>query len=229
MGHLEKRIITGALGLVAVLLTIVIFKGLTPSEQEVLFIPLEEVAIEVPVAEQQWPKKTAQQPKEHLLVEDKQEFVVAPNTEALATVAVTGPVVEEGLGTAHLPDKTLYTIRRGDILGMIAQNELGSVRYVDKIKDLNPGIIASNLVIGDVLVLPAKHTLQVKPSAKEAVAVNLQNIHVVVSGDSLYEIAGKYYPGKHEYLEKIVASNKDLLVDGRNTLLRVGWKLNLPE
>ncbi|MDG2310048.1 MAG: LysM peptidoglycan-binding domain-containing protein, partial [Planctomycetota bacterium] len=125
--------------------------------------------------------------------------------------------------------KTLYTIKSGDTLGDIAQKELGSVRYVGKIKELNPGLIDSNLVIGDVLVLPAKHTLIEKIEVKEALATSLENTHVVAAGDSLTVIAEKYYPGKYEYIEKIVSENKKLLVHGKNTVLRVGWKLNLPE
>jgi len=112
---------------------------------------------------------------------------------------------------------------------MIAQKELGSARYVEKIKELNPGIIDSNLVIGDVLVLPGKDTLVEKVESKEALTASSGNIHVVVAGDSLSFISGKYYPGKHEYIEKIVGANNKLLVNGKNTVLRVGWKLNLPE
>jgi nitrogen fixation protein len=65
--------------------------------------------------------------------------------------------------------------------------------------------------------------------AKEALATSSGSAHVVVAGDSLTVIAGKYYPGKYEYIEKIVSENKKLLVNGKNTVLRVGWKLNLPE
>ena len=227
MGHLEKRIIIGALGLVAVLLTVVIFKGLAPADQEVLYIPLDNGPVEETVVEQQWLLKTKKRDNGETSLVEKQEFVAPPQP-------VVVPLVDMPLISAVAPPvvrltKTLYTIKSGDILGMIAQKELGSARYVGKIKELNPGLIDSNLVIGDVLVLPAKHTLIKKVEAKEALATSSENTHVVVAGDSLTVIAGKYYPGKYEYIEKIVSENKKLLVNGKNTVLRVGWKLNLPE
>jgi LysM repeat protein len=227
MGHLEKRIIIGALGLVAVLLTVVIFKGLTPSDQEVLYISLDPVPVEEPVVEQTWPANTTQSDIGETSLAENKEFVAPPQIEEV--LPVDDRIVEVIDEPAVRLTKTLYTIKSGDILGMIAQTELGSVRYVGKIKELNPGLIDSNLVIGDVLVLPAKHTLIEKVEVKEALATSSENIHVVVAGDSLTVIAGKYYPGKYEYIEKIVSENKKLLVNGKNTVLRVGWKLNLPE
>ena len=227
MGHLEKRIIIGALGLVAVLLTVVIFKGLTPSDQEVLYISLDPVPVEEPVVEQTWPANTTQSDIGETSLAENKEFVAPPQIEEV--LPVDDRIVEVIDEPAVRLTKTLYTIKSGDILGMIAQTELGSVRYVGKIKELNPGLIDSNLVSGDVLVLPAKHTLIEKVEVKEALATSSENIHVVVAGDSLTVIAGKYYPGKYEYIEKIVSENKKLLVNGKNTVLRVGWKLNLPE
>jgi len=227
MGHLEKRIIIGALGLVAVLLTVVIFKGLTPSDQEVLYISLDNVPAEAPAAEQSWPTKTTQQDNAETPGVKKPEFVAPPKHEEV--LIVDEPMAEVVDETVAILTKTLYTIKSGDILGLIAQKELGSARYVGKIKELNPGLIDSNLAIGDVLVLPAKHTLIEKVEAKEALATSSENTHLVVAGDSLSLISGKYYPGKYEYIEKIVGANKNLLVNGKNTVLRVGWKLNLPE
>jgi LysM repeat protein len=227
MGHLEKRIIIGALGLVAVLLTVVIFKGLTPSDQEVLYISLDPVPVEIRELVTPWPANTTQSDIGETSLAENKEFVAPPQIEEV--LPVDDRIVEVIDEPAVRLTKTLYTIKSGDILGMIAQTELGSVRYVGKIKELNPGLIDSNLVIGDVLVLPAKHTLIEKVEVKEALATSSENIHVVVAGDSLTVIAGKYYPGKYEYIEKIVSENKKLLVNGKNTVLRVGWKLNLPE
>jgi nucleoid-associated protein YgaU len=113
---------------------------------------------------------------------------------------------------------------------MIAQTELGSMRYVGEIIELNPGLTDSSIFAGEVLVLPAKHTLMKKNEAKEALAASSENTHVIVSGDSLSEISEKYYPDKwHEYMEKIVSANPKLLVDGISTELKPGWHLNLPE
>ena len=225
MGHLEKRIIIGALGLVAVLLTVVIFKGLAPSDQEVLYISLDPVPVEEPVVEQPWPANTTQSGIGETSLAENTEFVAPSQVEEV--LPVDERIVE--VIDEPVPVVTKYKIKSGDILGMIAQKELGSVRYVGKIKELNPGLIDSNLVIGEVLVLPAKHTLMKTIEAKEALATSSGSAHVVVAGDSLTVIAGKYYPGKYEYIEKIVSENKKLLVNGKNTVLRVGWKLNLPE
>ena len=209
------------------LLTVVIFKGLTPSDHEVLYISLDNEPVEEPVVEQPWPANTTPRDNGETSLAGMKEFVAPPKAEEVLPAAE--PMVEAVDATVARFTKTLYTIKSGDILGMIAQKELGSARHVGKIKELNPGLIDSNLVIGDVLVLPAKHTLIEKVEAKEALATSSENTHVVVAGDSLTIIAGKYYPGKYEYIEKIVSENKKLLANGKNTVLRVGWKLNLPE
>ncbi|MDE0585016.1 MAG: LysM peptidoglycan-binding domain-containing protein [Planctomycetota bacterium] len=218
MGHLEKRIIIGALGLVAVLLTVVIFKGLTPSEQEVLYIPLEE---------QTWPTKTTQQDDAETPPVETQDFVVSPKPEE--ALYVSEPMVEEVVATEDRPKVIEYIIKLHDTLTDIAETELGGVRYLENIEVLNPNLNASELAIGAVLYLPAKHTLEEKGNPKEF-AASSEKIHVVVAGDSLSKISEKYYPDKwHEYMEKVVSANPKLLVDGNNTVLHIGDKLNLPE
>ncbi|MGK0262557.1 MAG: LysM repeat protein [Planctomycetota bacterium] len=47
-----------------------------------------------------------------------------------------------------------YTVKKGDILGRIAQKQLGSIRYVSDIRKLNRGL-GDTLKIGQVLILPA--------------------------------------------------------------------------
>lgn len=49
-----------------------------------------------------------------------------------------------------------YIIVKGDTLGGIARRELGSVRRVDEIYALNPGVDSTSLKIGRSLVLPSK-------------------------------------------------------------------------
>ncbi|MFT7516264.1 MAG: nucleoid-associated protein YgaU [Myxococcota bacterium] len=228
MGHLEKRIIIGALGLVAVLLTVVIFKGLNNGEEEVLFIPLEPVSKTVPIDEQGWPvdDRKPLQMDDNMGGEKGTALPVIPDPKKKPFVE---PVVAKKGVFSPDTEKTIYKIMSGDTLGAIAQKQLGSTRYTKDIIELNPGTIASNLVIGDTLVLPAKASLKEKLIAKEAVVGNDARVHVVESGDSLTVIANKFYPGKYEYIEKIAAANKTLLTNGKNTVLRIGWKLNLPE
>lgn len=49
-----------------------------------------------------------------------------------------------------------YTVKRGDTLGQIAQREVGSVRFLDQIRALNPWLRESNdsIQVGQTLVLP---------------------------------------------------------------------------
>ena len=55
-----------------------------------------------------------------------------------------------------------YTVKSGDIIGKIAQKQLGGIRYVKAIRKLNPSLRNSdNLRIGQVLVLPASHNAKV--------------------------------------------------------------------
>ena len=231
MGHLEKRIIIGALGLVAVLLTVVIFKGLNNGEAEVLFIPLDPVEKTVPRGEQGWPANDRKSPlvDDYATGEKNILLPVISGEDDAEDKKLVEPVIAKKDVFKLDTEKTIYKIMSGDTLGAIAQKQLGSTRYTKDIIELNPGTIASNLAIGDTLVLPAKASLKEKLIAKEAVVGSDARAHVVESGDSLTVIANKYYPGKYEYIEKIAAANKTLLTNGKNTVLRIGWKLNLPE
>lgn len=60
-------------------------------------------------------------------------------------------------GNAIPSDTKLYTIKSGDSLWSIAQNQLGNSNRLKEILKLNPNISAkSNLVVGTKLKLPAK-------------------------------------------------------------------------
>jgi len=49
-----------------------------------------------------------------------------------------------------------YTVRPGDILGRIAQREVGSTKDIKAIAALNPGINIDRLEVGDVIALPER-------------------------------------------------------------------------
>jgi hypothetical protein len=49
-----------------------------------------------------------------------------------------------------------YEIRPGDVLGTIAQRELGTFRRFKEIEALNPGIEARALTVGDSLRMPPR-------------------------------------------------------------------------
>jgi len=48
-----------------------------------------------------------------------------------------------------------YTIQSGDVLSRIAQDQLGSVKYVQAILDANPGLEPTQLSVGQVIAMPA--------------------------------------------------------------------------
>lgn len=48
-----------------------------------------------------------------------------------------------------------YTIRSGDVLSRIAQDQLGSVKHVGAILALNPGLDPTRLSVGQVIAMPA--------------------------------------------------------------------------
>jgi len=67
------------------------------------------------------------------------------------------PVSSEPKRPAPAPSKvatTAYTVKRGDVLGRIAQRELGSAKLWPKIVELNPGVDPNRLHVGAVLRLP---------------------------------------------------------------------------
>lgn len=77
-----------------------------------------------------------------------------------------------------------YTVKKGDILGRIAQKQLGSVRYVSDIRKLNRGL-SDNLKIGQVLVLPAIG----KSKADTAAASADFRTYTISPGDSFARIS----------------------------------------
>lgn len=62
-----------------------------------------------------------------------------------------------------------YTVKRGDVLGRIAQRELGSATLWEEIVALNPGVDPNRLLVGAVLKLP-KAARPVQQPRRELVA-----------------------------------------------------------
>lgn len=52
------------------------------------------------------------------------------------------------------PHTRPYTVKGGDVLSKIAQKELGSIKYVSNIMEVNPGLKPSRLRLGQVIQLP---------------------------------------------------------------------------
>ena len=85
---------------------------------------------------------------------------------------------------------TIYKIKEGDSLGRIAQRQLGSVKFVSRIRELNPGIDENKLQIGKPLTLPPRmEESPAKESPNKAVASGAYRTYRVRKGDSMEKIA----------------------------------------
>ena len=235
MGRLEKQIIIGALALVGVLLTIVVFKGLKPREdvdvRQPLFISLDE---EGPVvdSEKETPK-TLQQDKFPDFGEGSQQSP-GKSEDGLAEHKILRPQLKEMLvpPSAKAQKPRIYTIAPNDTLSEIAQKQLGSQRRMDEILEMNPGLDINRLVPGETLVLPGRNAQAQSAKAETGTGRVVEGnakvrTHTVAAGDSLWELADRYY-GKGHRVDRIVAANPKLLPD-KNAVLSIGWVLVIPE
>ena len=233
MGDLEKKIIIAALGLVGILLSIVVFGGIKGAD-DLRGRTETDIVKDIPLV------ITSEDTIDELVkTTRKKDFSSENSDKGLESVALDSSVADSNLSTSddaeftpvlEAPKEYKYTVKGGDTLSEIAEEELGSgsKRYQDMILRMNPGLIANNLRIGQELILPTQHLLM-----KEIVVVaDSANEHVIVRGDSLEKLAVKYYPDAplKETVRNIVNANTKLLGEkGEFTTLRIGWKLMLPE
>lgn len=227
MGRLEKQIIVGALGLVGLLLAIVVLKGLKPRQDNTqpLIISLDDETPGEGAPDGQ-PEDSSFKPLGPVTPkkdEDKDggKLVIQPPVTPKKDDPVK-PKMEPAK-----PQPRLYTIQEGDILGRIAEKQLGSSRHVEELMRANPGINEKHLVPGETLVLPV---IEAKQSPKEtpgAQASGNARTHTVAPGDSLWKIAEKYYQDGSQ-LKRIVSANPTLLRQGEDSVLKVGMSLVIP-
>lgn len=62
--------------------------------------------------------------------------------------------------SAHQKNRRPYKIREKDLLGKIAERELGSVKYIPKILALNPGLDPNTIRPGQIINLPTSSSLR---------------------------------------------------------------------
>jgi LysM repeat protein len=252
MGRLEKQIIIGALVLVGVLLSVVVFKGLKPRGGESPDAPPLIILNEIPLdgskeattdngatskeGETKWPIQPNKKGTEGNAFEKIEEISLSPvnprqdpKRDIKPSVTPPKPPVQ--------PDVSRYTIKSGDTLSEIAQKQLGSSKpsYVQNILDMNPGVTAQNIKPGDELILPARGSRsgsvsEASAKAKETAKLTGGRTHTISSGDSLWKISRTYFgPGNEEKgIERIVAANSQLK-NGKNSVLKIGQVLAIPK
>lgn len=132
---------------------------------------------------------------------------------AIAPRGGVGQRANSRIATAQ--PKLEYIVVSGDTLSQIAQDELGSVKYTDRLKATN-GLRSDMLRVGQVLVLP--HIGQVAPmqgadlkvraavaapavGGPEPIAGGSWETVLVREGDSLWKIAARELGAGHRYQE----------------------------
>ena len=104
------------------------------------------------------------------------------------------------------PETKTYVVKPGDTPAAIAQQQLGDASLWPEIARANPGLEARSLQIGQILRLPgsigaaAARVQAGTPTQKPAASPEAQGtsgaalaIHRVAQGDSLYQLARRYY------------------------------------
>lgn len=138
-----------------------------------------------------------------------QQLVIPPLPQAAAAPAA-----------AAAGDAT-YTVKPGDSYYTIARKVLGNPGRWRELEQLN-GIPAEELRAGQVIKLPAKEGGT--PAAAMAAARGRQRTHTVASGETLGDIAQRYY-GTRSKWKLIAEANPGI----RPESLAVGQQLVIPE
>jgi len=244
MGRLEKQIIIGALALVGVLLTVVVLKGLQPRDDQSVDLgaPGEWESGGTPALSafgNPGGLSVSLAPESEEPVTEASgtpEGVVEPaSLRPEPAPPIVEPAEPESTGPAIRDDGTWdYVVQPGEVLSLIAQRKLGSVRHMTKIIDLNPqvGRDGDNIHAGQTLVMPSKADLEPsRPASPVQRRPELAGVrtHEVVAGDSLWQIAMDFYGnGDNATVKRIVQANPDRLKSVDTTLM-LGWVLVIPE
>jgi len=253
MGRLEKQIIAGAIALVAILLGIVVLKGVDPNQPENKPQKSPEwqepgllLSSNATDREKERQGGSSEDLAEQMSLDGESQLKAqpspAPSEPKKPAVEEEGPLSEpqpkqpESAELLPLEEQVvLYTVKSGETLSEIAQRELGSMRNVDLILELNEGLTKNNVRAGAEIWLPSREDVQTrrdsssskakdKPAARQA-----GRVHTVSAGDSLWNLAVKYY-GRNDAnagMKRIVAANAQL--KSEDTVLRLGWDLVVPE
>ncbi len=131
----------------------------------------------------------------------------APPSEAHPDEASESAPDEPAKGSKESdPETKTYVVKPGDTPAAIAQQQLGDASLWPEIARANPGLEARSLQIGQILRLPgsiapaAARVQAGTPTQKPAASPAARGtsgaalaIHRVAQGDSLYQLARRYY------------------------------------
>ena len=151
------------------------------------------------------------------VLKEKAEPVAKPEAKA-------EPVTRPAAALSTVRRK--YTVKKGDVLSKIAQQQCGSFRMQQKIIDLNPELDSpDDIWIGQKLVLPSPAELDVAPrqSANEAVASKAYRTYRIRKGDTYAAIASRML-GSSSRQGELIQMN----ADKPPRLLQPGDRIRLP-
>ncbi|MCX8229312.1 MAG: LysM domain-containing protein [Planctomycetota bacterium] len=243
MGRLEKQIIAGALALVGILLSVVVFKGLQPRETSTTSTMVPGVtdypklgsapAFVMEGSSESFAPADASSPRgadassPHGADEGSAEEVVVPSP---LPKQEDGPEIAGALDLSAMDtwDAKIRThvVESGDTLDGIAQHYFGTVRASTEILKLNEGMNRkSTLQLGQEIFLPGTYTAPTVTDVKAPVMIG--RTHTVVAGDSLWMLALTYY--KDGLLTNRIVTANPKLVPHKDAVLRLGMVLRIPE
>ena len=210
----------------------------------------------IEVQEQKWgkaqggpqlPTKPKTQPKKQQPSNQQQPAIGTGNPGPKATPPQAEPAKKPGgnllqpkpkAEPASKPDLRTYVVQPGDVMGSIAQQQLGGVRHLDALLKANPTVVPERMSVGTKLVLPdvdgapadaglaqatpqkAKAEPKSQPK-REAPASG--RTYRVAEGDSLWRIAERELGSGPRYAEL------QELNPGAGSNLKVGMVLRLPD
>jgi len=148
-----------------------------------------------------------------------------PEGEATDQTGAQPPAETGGVIPPEFRD---YTVRRGDSFSAISRRVYGTTRHAGAIAAANPFVSPSNLREGQVLRVPVDpENVQGTPAEGEPDAIPEPQFieYVVVKGDTLSEIAQRFY-GSLRYAEVIYNANRDVMSSIDD--LQIGDVLQIP-
>jgi nucleoid-associated protein YgaU len=270
MGRLEKQIISGAIALVAILLGVVVVKGVDHDptgeakhgksewQDPTLLMPNlvsehesgQASRIDLGPSESllQSPRDLAKEQSLRKIESSPTREMSDPGTDSARAEAIqTEPALSQPKAANFDPNQAwdqqlrVYLVKDGETLSEISMHELGSMKYVDQILEVNEGLQAHRIGEGDEIWLPSQAAAQhsrnlvagskpVRAENASAKVLNTKRMHKVVARDSLWHLSKKYY-GNSDVdagIRRIVAANPKLLPDV-DAILRLGTELHIPK